>query len=89
MGRPEFWSPSMDFCKDEAEDWEARMVDLAPWEAKTRAMSTIGIWWPPPTKGKKYISTVGDDGEEAMVVWAKNLVCELKEHDHPIYIVNT
>ena len=35
------------------------MVDLAPWAAKSRAMSIIGIWWPPPTKGKKHISTLG------------------------------
>ena len=34
------------------------IVDLAPWEAKSLAMSTIGIWWPPPPEGKKNISTV-------------------------------
>jgi hypothetical protein len=36
------------------------MVALAPWEAKTLAMSIMGIWWPPPTNGKKNISTGGE-----------------------------
>jgi len=36
------------------------MVALAPWKAKTLAMSIMGIWWPPPTNGKKNISTGGE-----------------------------
>lgn len=29
-------------------------------EPKTLAMSIMGIWWPPPTNGKKNISTGGE-----------------------------
>jgi hypothetical protein len=29
------------------------MVAFAPWEAKSRAMSTMGIRWPGDMKGKK------------------------------------
>ena len=36
------------------------IVALAPWEAKTLAMSIMGIWWSPPTNGKKNISTGGE-----------------------------
>ncbi|PON82026.1 hypothetical protein TorRG33x02_221430 [Trema orientale] len=56
MGRPESWSRTTAFWKLRALDGAAMRVALAPWEAKTLAMSIIGIWWPPPTNGKKYIS---------------------------------
>lgn len=53
IGWPESWSRTTAFWKLRALVGAAIRVDLAPWEAKTLAMSIIGIWWPPPTNGKK------------------------------------
>ncbi|KAH8498495.1 hypothetical protein H0E87_017417 [Populus deltoides] len=50
----------MDFRKERECFGVVIMVALAPWKAKTLAMSIMGIWWPPPTNGKKNISTGGE-----------------------------
>ncbi|KAH7833352.1 hypothetical protein Vadar_005401 [Vaccinium darrowii] len=55
------------FCRSQAMvDWKtkvsfgtARMVDLTLWVEKRRARSIIGIKWPPPTKGRKKIESLG------------------------------
>lgn len=60
IGRPDSWSRWMDVWKERECFGVVIMVALAPWEAKTLAMSIMGIWWPPPTNGKKNISTGGE-----------------------------
>lgn len=57
IGQPEFWSRRMELSKESAWFGVAMMVAFTPWEANVLAMSIMGIWWPPPTKGKKKIST--------------------------------
>jgi hypothetical protein len=50
----------IDFLKERECFGVVIIVALAPWEAKTLAMSIMGIRWPPPTNGKKNISTGGE-----------------------------
>lgn len=57
MGRPDCWSRVIEFLKCGAFEGVARIVDVTPCDANTLAVSIIGIWWPPPTKGKNNIST--------------------------------
>lgn len=63
---PHCWSRRMEFWNWRALVGVAMMVDLAPWVAKSLAVSIMGIWWPPPTKGKKSISTLGAALESMM-----------------------
>lgn len=57
MGRLDCWSRVMEFWKWRMVEGVASIVDVAPCDAKILAVSIIGIWWPPPTKGKKNILT--------------------------------
>ncbi|KAI6701366.1 hypothetical protein NL676_015690 [Syzygium grande] len=57
MGRPESWLRAMEHWKERALLGAATMVDLTQWEARRQARSIMGTWWPPPTEGKKNIST--------------------------------
>lgn len=65
IGRPDCRSRRMEFWKLRECFVVVMIVEMAPWDANILAMSMRGIWWPPPTKGKKNIST-GDDSEESM-----------------------
>lgn len=58
MSRPDCWSLAMDFWKTVMSFGMVIMVALTPWDAKSLARSIIGIKWPPPTNGKKNISTL-------------------------------
>ncbi|CAL5333740.1 unnamed protein product [Camellia sinensis] len=55
-------------------------VALTPWEAKILARSIMGIKWPPPTNGKKNISTL--PASESMVMGCRGeTLCELCERE--------
>ncbi|KAE8008000.1 hypothetical protein FH972_004550 [Carpinus fangiana] len=64
--RPICWSRRMEFWNWVAVVGVAKMVDLTPWDANTLAVSIIGIWWPPPTKGKKKISKTAGAPSDSM-----------------------
>lgn len=67
IGRLMLWSRRMELRKRRAlAGVVVRIVALAPWEEKTLAISIIGIWWPPPINGKKYMTTgVSDESMDA------------------------